>query len=201
MKNKYVQRSRISEKKFKEILKYFALDLQANQIAELTGISRNSINSYTKAIRLAIIRAHNAQGNTPGLFGGGTLMLFGVEAQNHRINVEPLPLQLNHEIYKAVRRKDIAAINAILPKAYSGVIDFSSKRFVQLQHPLQHQSQNLEVSAFWGYTKTRLVKFRGISTQNIYLHLKECEFRYNNRDKDLYRYLLTFFRKQPLHLG
>ena len=199
MKNKYVQRSRISEKKFKEILKYFALDLQANQIAELTGISRNSINSYTKAIRLALIRAHNSPDNTL-IYGGGTLLLFGVEVYNHKVSVEPLPIQINHEIYKAIRQKDIAAINASLPKSYSGLIDFSSKRFIQLQHPLHHQSQNLEVSAFWGYTKTRLVKFRGISTQNIYLHLKECEFRYNNRDKDLYRYLLTFFRKQPLHL-
>ena len=199
MKNKYVQRSRISEKKFKEILKYFALDLQANQIAELTGISRNSINSYTKAIRLALIRAHNTQQNRHSVTGG-TMLLFGVEAQNHMISVEPLPGHSNHEIYKAIRRNDIDAINAILPKTYSGLIDFSTKRFVQLQHPLQSQSQNLEVSAFWGYTKTRLVKFRGISTQNIYLHLKECEFRYNNRDKDLYRYLLTFFRKQPLHL-
>jgi len=32
VKNKYVNRSRISEKKFREIIKYFSLDLNAVQI-------------------------------------------------------------------------------------------------------------------------------------------------------------------------
>ena len=46
VKNKYVNRSRISEKKFREIIKYFSLDLNAVQIKELTGLSRQTINKY-----------------------------------------------------------------------------------------------------------------------------------------------------------
>ncbi len=38
--------------------------------------------------------------------------------------------------------------------------------------------------------KTRLVKFKGMSRSTFYLHLKECEFRFNHRDEDLYRLLL-----------
>ena len=38
MKNKYIVRSRISQKKFREILKYFAEDIEATKIANLTGI-------------------------------------------------------------------------------------------------------------------------------------------------------------------
>jgi hypothetical protein len=199
MKNKYVQRSRISEKKFKELLKYFALDLQANQIAQLTGISRNSVNSYTKAIRLTMLKATTSASSQAQLQYGTTL-LFGVSSPQHRIVVEPLPTLLNNDIYKLLREKDIAGINEIIPAPYGGLIDFTSKRFIHLQHPYQSQASNLEISAFWGYTKSRLVKFRGISTQNIYLHLKECEFRYNHRNIDLYRYLLNFFRKHPLQL-
>ena len=41
-KNKYVDNSKISEAKFREIIKYFALDLEANKIAILTNISRNT---------------------------------------------------------------------------------------------------------------------------------------------------------------
>ena len=51
MKNKYIIRSRISEKKFREILKYFAQDIEATKIANLTGISRISINKILKSIR------------------------------------------------------------------------------------------------------------------------------------------------------
>ena len=54
MKNKYIIRSRISEKKFREILKYFAEDIEATKIANFTGISRISINKILKSIRVLI---------------------------------------------------------------------------------------------------------------------------------------------------
>ena len=52
MKNKYIIRSRISEKKFREILKYFVEDIEATKIAKLTEISRISINKILKNIRI-----------------------------------------------------------------------------------------------------------------------------------------------------
>ncbi|CZE48629.1 transposase [Campylobacter geochelonis] len=52
MKNKYIYRSLISEKKFREILKYFCLDLEAVKIAEICNTSRNSINKILKEIRI-----------------------------------------------------------------------------------------------------------------------------------------------------
>ena len=54
MKNKYIIRSRISEKKFREILKYFVEDIEATKIANLTEISRISINKILKNIRILI---------------------------------------------------------------------------------------------------------------------------------------------------
>mgnify|MGYP000167796320 CR=1 FL=1 len=44
MKNKYYRRSRISEAKFREIIRYFSLDFTANNTAKLTKVSRNTIN-------------------------------------------------------------------------------------------------------------------------------------------------------------
>ena len=52
--NKYIYRSRISEKKCRQILRLFCLDLTATQIATIVGISRNSMNTYLKAIRRQI---------------------------------------------------------------------------------------------------------------------------------------------------
>ena len=54
MKNKYIVRSRISEKKFREILKYFTEDIEATKIANLTRISRISIYKILKSIRVLI---------------------------------------------------------------------------------------------------------------------------------------------------
>ena len=52
MKNKYIVRSRISEKKFREILWYFSADIEAVKIAEFTNISEKTINKITKNIRI-----------------------------------------------------------------------------------------------------------------------------------------------------
>lgn len=54
--NKYVYRWGVSEAKFRQRLKLFCLDLTATQTAEITGLSRNSVNKYLKAIRQRIAR-------------------------------------------------------------------------------------------------------------------------------------------------
>jgi len=43
MKNKYIIRSRISEAKFREILKYFTEDIEASKISNLTKISEATL--------------------------------------------------------------------------------------------------------------------------------------------------------------
>ena len=54
MKNKYCIRSRISEPKFREILRLFCLDIEAKKVAELTGISRVTINKIFDKLRVLI---------------------------------------------------------------------------------------------------------------------------------------------------
>ncbi|MDR2157899.1 MAG: IS1595 family transposase, partial [Holosporaceae bacterium] len=51
MKNKYIKHSHISEDKFREIIRLFCADLEATQIAELSKISRNSINRILQLLR------------------------------------------------------------------------------------------------------------------------------------------------------
>jgi len=42
-----------------------------------------------------------------------------------------------------------------------------------------------------------LQKFNGIEKENFIFHLKETEFRFNNRGKDLYKILLKMFGENP----
>jgi hypothetical protein len=45
MKNRYLNKAHISERKFREILKYFAEDETASKTAKYSGISRKTIKS------------------------------------------------------------------------------------------------------------------------------------------------------------
>ncbi|HDM69924.1 MAG TPA: DDE transposase, partial [Thermotogales bacterium] len=46
------------------------------------------------------------------------------------------------------------------------------------------------IEGFWSYAKERLMKYHGVSVRTFPLYLKELEFRYNNRDRDLFEELV-----------
>ena len=52
LKNKYIVRSRISEAKFREIIKYFAGDIEASKISNLTKISEVILCKFFREIRI-----------------------------------------------------------------------------------------------------------------------------------------------------
>jgi hypothetical protein len=56
VKYKQFVRAKISNKKFRQILRAFALDLTATQIAVLTNLNRNTSNRYLRLIRQSIAR-------------------------------------------------------------------------------------------------------------------------------------------------
>ena len=51
MRNKYIKVTHISERKTREIIRLFSLDIEAKKTAELTGISRPTINRFYSAFR------------------------------------------------------------------------------------------------------------------------------------------------------
>ena len=61
--------------------------------------------------------------------------------------------------------------------------------------------KTISIESFPAYAKLRLSKLKGIKKQNFTLNLKECEFRFNNRDKkgaELYKILLKMIRENSL---
>jgi hypothetical protein len=54
MVNKYYKRSKISEAKFRQLIRYFAMDFTATDSAELTGLSRRSVTTIFGRLRVKI---------------------------------------------------------------------------------------------------------------------------------------------------
>ena len=54
VKKKYVKGAHISERKFRELVRLFWVDLNASQITNLVGLSRNTVNRYLNAIRVRL---------------------------------------------------------------------------------------------------------------------------------------------------
>ena len=102
-------------------------------------------------------------------------------------------------------------------KAYDGLVDYAALAHYRasilrmnfsyaLLATLQDANGKNHINGienFWGYAKHRLAKFKGIKKENFLLHLKECEFRYNNSKdtKEFYHILLKMIRENPLSLS
>jgi transposase len=87
-------------------------------------------------------------------------------------------------------------------KAYDGLVNVGYKEHYRVKHSEDVFSNGRAhvngIENFWGIAKTRLVKFRGLSKEHFYKHLKETEFRFNHRQDNFYLLLLRELRKLPI---
>jgi hypothetical protein len=67
MKNKYILRSKISEAKFRQLVRLFCVDLNATQIAQVAVLNRNTVNRLLQGIRERIAFACEAESPFSGV--------------------------------------------------------------------------------------------------------------------------------------
>ena len=223
VKNKYANRSKISEKKIRQIVKLFSIDLDASQITKISGLNRNTINRYLTAVRKRIAEFCESQSPFSGevevdesFFGArrikgkrgrgafGKTIVFGIFKRNGSVFTEIVPDCRRATLQGVIRgRVDLeSVIHSDGWRGYNGLVDLGYKKHFRVNHgqdQFVHDKSHINgIESFWGYAKTRLSRFRGMNNKTFYLHLKECEFRFNNRGKNLYPLILKIIRKNPL---
>jgi len=223
IKNKYANRSKISEKKIRQIVKLFSLDLDASQIAKITGLNRNTINRYLPEIRDRISDFCNTQSPFSGeieldesYFGArrvkgkrgrgasGKTIVFGIFKRKGKVYTEIVP-DCRRSTLQGVIRGRVSLESVIHTdgwRGYNGLVDLGYKKHFRVHHGnnefVRGKTHINGIESFWGYAKTRLSRFRGIHKKTFCLHLKECEFRFNHRGENLYLLILEILRKNPL---
>ena len=221
--NKYKKRSRVSDAKFRQILKLFCVDLNASQIAKLTSLNRNTVNSYLRMFRLRIAEICETQSPYSGevevdesWFGArrikgkrgrgayGKTIVFGIFKRDGMVYTEIVP-DCSKKTLQAVIRGRVELESVIHSdgwRGYNGLVDLGYAKHLRVDHGRNEFTRGRShingIEGFWGFAKSRLSRFRGMHKSTFYLHLKECEFRYNNRNKDMYELMLKEFRKEPL---
>jgi transposase len=211
---KHLVRARILRSKFRQILRLFSLDLTALQIAEICNLNRNTVNRYLKLTRTLIAdfcerespfsgeiecdESYFGSRHRKGKRGRGAEnkhIVFGIYKRNGKVYTE---------IVKNVKAKTLQAIikgkvdlQSVLYtdgfRAYDSIVHLGYQKHYRIYHQDNYVVGDVHINGiegFWGYAKVRLVKFRGLSKNTFYLHLKECEFRFNYRSHNLYEMLL-----------
>ena len=135
----------------------------------------------------------------------GEIKVFGLLKRGDKLYTEIIPDCSANTLSGIIRGK--ASIDSIIHsdgwKADDGLVDFGYKKHFRVHHGKNEFARGNShingIESFWSYAKIRLVKFKGMNKNMFELHLKECEFRFNNRKQNLYKILLEIFRKEPLN--
>ena len=222
MKNKYVKRSKISEAKFRKIIMYFSLELDSQKIAALTSLNRNTVNRYLGRVRARIVdlcelqaRKHQSDLKISSSVNGGegtahrqagledNLPVFGIRSRNDHVYTKLFPNGVHRKLRRLLQGGADQA-NAV-PKEwhpYDGIVDLRGRWHYRLSpvSPGVQASEDIQrgIESFLGFARKRLTTFHLNGSDYFNLVLKECEFRFNNREEDLYQLLLKRFREKPL---
>ena len=151
--------------------------------------------SYFGARRVRGKRGRGADGKT---------IVFGLLKRQGKVYTKIVPNVKAATLQALIRRRvDIeSVIHSDGWRGYDGLVDLGYDKHFRVHHGdnefVRGKSHINGIESFCSYAKIRLVKFRGMNKSAFYLHLKECEFRFNHPDEDLYKLLLKIFRNHPL---
>ena len=224
MKNKYIKHTHISEMKFRQLLKLFCADLTATQISEFMKINRNTVNRILQLLRERIFKLAESESyfesgeievdesyfgakrvrGKRGRGAGGKTKVFGMKKRGDKVYTQIVSNCSASELVPIIKKlapKD-STIYSDEWKAYDGLVNVGYKRHYRVKHSDDVFSNGRAhvngIENFWGVAKTRMLKMRGISDDKFNLHLKETEWRFNHRDRNIYKLLLSVLRKNPL---
>jgi transposase-like protein len=222
--NRYYKRSKISERKFRQIVRYFAMDFTASDVAQLTGLTRKTVTTIFLRMRQRIAAeceraspysdcevevdesyfgARRVRGKR-GRGASGKTIVFGIFKRNGCVYTEVVP-DCRKRTLQAVIRGRVALDTVIHSdgwRGYDGLVDVGYAKHFRVDHGQDQFARGPHhvngIESFWSYAKRRLQKFNGVPARTFYLHLKECEYRFNNRTTNLSRELFKLLVRYPL---
>jgi transposase len=222
--NRYYRCAKISERKTRQIIKYFALDLTANKTAQLCDLTYKSVKQIYLKIRQRIAQeceraspfstcevevdesyfgARRVRGKR-GRGASGKTIVFGIYKRNGCVFTEIVP-NVQKKTLQAIIRGKVSldsVIHSDCWRGYNGLVDVGYSKHLRINHSDDvfaiGDNHINGIESFWSYAKRRLQKFNGVPTSTFYFHLKECEYRFNHRNEKLEQRLLKLLECYPL---
>src|SRR5215472_3528499 len=154
-KNRYVSHAHLSAHHFRQLLRLFALDLEATKVADLIGLNRNTVNRYFLALRQRIARACEQEMPLRGTvevdesyFGprrvkgkrghgaGSNTIVFGIYKRNGKVYTEIVPDATTRTLQAILRGKVArrSVIHSDRWRGYDGLVDMGSRKHHRVHH-------------------------------------------------------------------
>jgi len=223
MTNRYIFDARISERKFKELLKMFCADLAALTAGKLTVVNRKTSQRIYELLRkrvveLAVEEARPLMGEVEiddsyfgprrvrgkrGRGAGGKTPVIGLLKRGGKVFTSVVKNCSKAELEPIIKGQVLSQATIYTDgwRAYDGLVlgGYEHHRIHHHQNEFARGKNHVNgIESFWSYAKFRFIKLRGVRPEFFFLHLKESEWRWNHRLDNLYFLLLKNLRQKPL---
>jgi transposase len=204
---------RISPSQWISLIKLFELSVSARKTAKETTLSyKTTLKAYDilRQVLVENLAEHDALlkgeleadesyfgGRRKGKRGRGAghkTIVFGILERGGKVSVSILrdvkAESLMNETVKKVRRGSIVYTDRWC--GYDSLM-FCGYRHLSIDHKYKFKQGKVYINGiegFWSFAKERLMKHHGISKEKFLFYIKEMEWRYNNREKDLFEILV-----------
>jgi transposase len=212
---RWINRGRLSAVQWLSLIKLFELEVSVRKMSLQLGLSYRAVYGAVSAIRMAIL-SHAEDASTllggeieldEAYFGGrrkgnrgrgaaGKVPVFGILEREGRVHVSVVPdvsaATLLKLTVKKVRRGSVVYTDKF--GSYNSLM-FCGYRHLKVDHQKYFSSGKVYINGlegFWSWAKERFIKHHGVSKNYFPLYLKELEFRYNNRNEDIFDQVATY---------
>ncbi len=206
MRNRYIGHARISEPKFKELLKLFCADVPGLTASKLAVVNRKTSQRIYERVRKRVVKMALEEAKPftgevevdESYFGprrvrgrrgrgaGGKTPVIGLLKGGGKVFTG---------VVKNCSRAELEPIikGQVLSKATvytDGWLGSDGLLLSGYKHRRIHHHENEfargknhvnGIESFWSYAKFRFIKLRGVRREFFFLHLKESEWRWNHR--------------------
>ena len=216
-----MRKSRLSRNKQNRLIEHFVAGTTARTASVLVGVNKSTASYYFHRLRELIFMA--LEDNTPfsgeievdeSYFGGrrkgkrgrgaaGKIPVFGLLKRGGKVFTKIIPNAKAVTLMPIMQEKilpDSVVYTDSLP-SYN-VLDVSCFKHYRINHSELFADRKNHINGienFWNQAKRHMRKYNGISKDNFYLYLKECEWRFNNPDPKFQ--LLQLKRLVKKHMG
>lgn len=204
---------RISPSQWLSLIKLFELSVSARKAAKDVALSYKTALTAYEILRRTLVEelARSDEllkgeleadesyfgGRRKGKRGRGAghkTIVFGILERGGKVSVSIVTdvkaESLMSETVKKVRRGSIVYTDKW--RGYDSLM-FCGYRHLNIDHRYKFKQGKVYINGiegFWSFAKERLIKHHGISKEKFLYYIKEMEWRYNNREKDLFGVLV-----------
>jgi transposase len=206
--------SKLSRYQIKKILHSFCLELTAVQTSKQLNLNRHTIDRYYQIFRERIAVYEQDQmrqlsgeieidesscgsrhsGDKRGRGAPNKIPVVGILKRRGKVYATVIPDASSKTLVPIIEKlvaKSKTNVYTDTWRSYDGLVysGYKHHRINHSQEFVQSHNHINGIESFWSYVKRKMRKHNAIARHRFYLYLKESEFRFNNRNKNLYSLL------------